>query len=44
MVASARTMPRSGSSSPQLDLAILENGQYNKENWSGIHMLPEHLR
>lgn len=32
-----------GKQFPQLDLAILENGQYNKENWSGIHMLPEHL-
>ena len=32
-----------GKQFPQLDLAILENGQYNKENWSGIHMLAEHL-
>ena len=31
-----------GKQFPQLDLAILENGQYS-EQWSGIHMLPEHL-
>ncbi|WP_455520165.1 MBL fold metallo-hydrolase [Porphyromonas sp.] len=31
-----------GKQFPQLDLAILENGQYS-EQWSGIHMLPEYL-
>lgn len=31
-----------GKQFPQLDLAILENGQYS-EQWSGIHMLPKHL-
>lgn len=31
-----------GAAHPQLDLAILENGQYDKD-WSQIHTLPEQL-
>lgn len=31
-----------GEAHPDIDLAILENGQYN-EQWSGIHTMPENL-
>lgn len=31
-----------GEKFPQIDLAILENGQYDKD-WANIHFLPEHL-